>query len=177
MTRRTMVFLTVSGLVAGCGHPTITPPKVPPRNPAPSQPSAPTPAPANPAPVSAATAGRSLYRRLGGYDALAAVTDDFLARMLGDPRMAAYFDGVDDKGRTRLRQMIVDQLCAATGGPCAYVGADMPTAHKGLGISETAWTVAAGYLSDTLDKFGVKAPEKNEVLAIVTSLKGDIVGK
>ena len=119
----------------------------------------------------------SLYRRLGGYDALAAVTDDFLGRMLGDPKMAPYFEEVDEKGKTRLRQMVVDQLCAATGGPCIYVGADMPTAHKGLQISETAWTVAAGYLADTLDKFKVPEREKAEVLAFVVSLKGDIVGK
>lgn len=134
-----------------------------------------SPPPSVPGPVLPSNA--SLYRRLGGYDALAAVTDDFLARMLSDPKMAAYFEEVDDKGRQRVRQMIVDQLCAATGGPCVYVGADMPTTHKGLQISETAWTVAAGYLSDTLDKFKVPEREKAEVLAFVTSLKSDIVGK
>lgn len=133
------------------------------------------PPPQVPGPVLPSNA--SLYRRLGGYDALAAVTDDFVARLLGDPKMAPYFEQVDDKGKQRLRQMVVDQLCAATGGPCIYVGADMPTAHKGLQISETAWTVAAGYLADTLDKFKVPEREKGEVLAFVISLKNDIVGK
>lgn len=138
-------------------------------------PAAQQPPPQVPGPVLPSNA--SLYRRLGGYDALAAVTDDFLARLLGDPKMAPYFEEVDEKGKQRLRQMVVDQLCAATGGPCVYVGADMPTAHKGLQISETAWTVAVGYLADTLDKFKVPEREKGEVLAFVISLKSDIVGK
>lgn len=119
----------------------------------------------------------TLYKRLGGYDALAAVTDDFLGRMLGDPKMAPYFENVDEKGKQRLRQMVVDQLCAATGGPCVYVGADMPTAHKDLQISETAWTVSVGYLTDTLNKFNVPEREKADVLSFVGSLKSDIVGK
>jgi hemoglobin len=119
----------------------------------------------------------SLYQRLGGYDALAAVTDDFLARMLGDPKMAPYFENLDSAGTARVRQMIVDQLCAATGGPCVYVGADMATAHKGLDISEAAFDVAARYLTETLDQFKVPEKEKAEVLAFVGSTRKDIVGK
>ncbi|MBI4501923.1 MAG: group 1 truncated hemoglobin [Gemmatimonadetes bacterium] len=124
-----------------------------------------------------AEATSSLYKRLGGYDAIAAVTDDFLSRMLGDPKMAAYFENVDEKGKQRVRQMIVDQLCAATGGPCVYVGADMPTAHKDLHISEAAFTVAAQYLAQSLDKFTVPQKEKDELLGIVASTKNDIVNK
>ena len=124
-----------------------------------------------------AAANATLYQRLGGYDALAAVTDDFLGRMLGDPKMAPYFESLDDGGKKRVRQMIVDQLCAATGGPCVYVGADMAKAHKGLNISETAFGVAAQYLTATLDKFQVPQKEKDEVLAIVGSTRNDIVGK
>ncbi len=127
--------------------------------------------------AAAPAANASLYTRLGGYDALAAVTDDFLARLLGDEKMKPYFENVDEQGGKRIRQMILDQLCAATGGPCVYVGADMPTAHKGLQISETAFGVAAQYLTETLDKFKVPEKEKGEVLAIVGSTKNDIVGK
>ena len=133
------------------------------------------PPPSAPGPTLPSNA--SLYKRLGGYDALAAVTDDFLGRMLGDPKMAAYFENVDERGLQRVRQMIVDQLCAATGGPCVYVGGDMPTVHKDMQISETAWTVAVGYLTDTLTKFQVPEREKAEVLGFVSSLKSDIVGK
>src|SRR3954470_4785263 len=108
--------------------------------------------PAPPAPAAPA-AGGTLYHRLGGYDAIAAVTDDFLTRLLGDPKMQPYFENVDAAGRKRIRQMIVDQLCAASGGPCIYAGAGMPTAHKDLQISDRAFDVAAQYLAETLDKF------------------------
>ena len=164
------VYAIIGALSAGCAtQPTIRPARPPAPGTRTSLPAA--------APAPAVAADASLYKRLGGYDALAAVTDDFLRRMLADPKMAAYFEEVNAKGRQRVRQMIVDQLCFATGGPCVYVGADMPTAHKGLNISETAWSVAAGYLTETLDQFRVPAREKAEVLGIVTSLKGDIVGK
>lgn len=118
-----------------------------------------------------------LYRRLGGYDALAAVTDDFLARLLGDPKMAPYFENVDDAGTKRIRQMIVDQLCAATGGPCFYAGADMPTAHKDLQISDRAFDVAAEYLGQSLEKFQVTGSDRAELLRIVASTRPEIVGR
>ena len=125
--------------------------------------------PASPAP--------SLYKRLGGYDALAAVTDDFLARLASDPQFAKFFVGHSTDSIKKIRQLIVDQLCAATGGPCASVGRDMKTSHAGLGITEKDWDAQAKLLVATLDKFQVPAKEKDEVLVIVTSLKKDIVEK
>ena len=117
----------------------------------------------------------TLYQRLGGYDALAAVTDDFIGRMAADPKLARFFAGHSRDSLTRIRQLIVDQLCAATGGPCAYVGRDMKTAHAGMGIGEEDWNAAAAHLVATLDKLQVPAAEKEEVLALVSSLKADIV--
>lgn len=119
----------------------------------------------------------TLYQRLGGYDALAAVTDEFLRRMLGDPAIAPYFDNTDDDGKKRVRQMVVDQLCAVTGGPCLYVGADMPTAHKDLRITEEDWNGGVAHLVQTLDHLRVPGTEAREVLEIVATLKGEIVGK
>jgi hemoglobin len=115
---------------------------------------------AAPAPQAASTpsSAPSLYKRLGGYDAIAAVTDDFLARLLKD-------------------QHVVDFLCNATGGPCAYTGQDMKTAHTGLHITEAEWNAGAQDLVQTLDKFKVPDQEKTEVLNAVTALKGDIVGR
>jgi hemoglobin len=123
----------------------------------------------------AATATRSLYQRLGGYDALAAVTDDFLERMMADPDIGYFFVGHSTDSLARIRQLIVDQLCAATGGPCKYVGRDMKTVHAGLGISEAEFGTAAKRLQETLDRFKVPPPEQREVFALVTSLKPDIV--
>jgi hemoglobin len=120
---------------------------------------------------------KSLYQRLGGYDAIAAVTDDFLGRLATDKDLAQFFTGHSEDSLHRIRQHIVDQLCAATGGPCVYAGRDMKTAHKGMGITEAQWNAAAGHLVETLDKFKVPATEKNEVLAAVSSFKKDIVEK
>lgn len=118
----------------------------------------------------------SLYQRLGGYDALAAVTDDLLGRLIADPQLKRFFPGLSVDSQKRLRQHFVDFLCSATGGPCLYLGRDMKTAHTGLGITEADWTAAVKDLAATLDKFKVPDKEKNEVLAAISGLKGDIVG-
>ena len=119
----------------------------------------------------------SLYQRLGGYDALAAVTDDFLGRMVADPQLARFFKGHNTENLKRIRQHIVDFLCLATGGPCAYHGQDMKTAHTGLGITEDDWNASVKDLVATLDKFKVPEKEKGEVLGAISGLKGDIVGR
>src|SRR5712691_1937646 len=117
----------------------------------------------------------SLYKRLGGYDALAAVTDDFIGRMVADKALSRFFVGHSKDSLGRIRQLVVDQLCAATGGPCVYIGRDMKTAHAGMGITEADWSAAVGHLVATLDKFKVPEKEKNEVLGAVSSFKKDIV--
>jgi hemoglobin len=117
----------------------------------------------------------SLYKRLGGYDALAAVTDDFIGRLAADPQLKRFFAGHSSDSLKRIRQLIVDQLCAATGGPCIYIGRDMKTAHAGMGISETDWEVTVKHLVATLDKFKVPQKEKDEVLAAISGMKKDIV--
>jgi len=132
-------------------------------------------------PVSAAdsmAAGRdSLYKRLGGYDAIAAVTDDFLGRLLAEPRFVKFFAGASNDSKQRIRQHIVDQLCMATGGPCVYTGRTMKASHAGLGISEEDWNVAVRDLVATLNKFRVPAAEQGELAAILNAVKSDIVEK
>lgn len=119
----------------------------------------------------------SLYKRLGGDDALAAVTDDFAARLLKNEKLAKFFVGFSDDSIGRLRQHVVDFLCAATGGPCVYTGRDMKTAHKGLEITAEEWDIGVKLLTETLDKFKVPAKEKGEVLTAVSGLRKDIVEK
>lgn len=121
--------------------------------------------------------GDSLYKRLGGYDALAAVTDDFIVRLATDPKVGRFFTGLSDNSKARVRQLVVDQLCAATGGPCVYIGRDMKTAHKGLGITEEDWNISVKHLVATLTKFKVPEKEQKEVAAALTTLKADIVEK
>ena len=119
----------------------------------------------------------TLYKRLGGYDAIAAVTDDFLGRLAGDTGLSRFFVGHSTDSMKKIRQLIVDQLCALTGGPCLYVGRDMKTTHAGLAVTEKDWDSTVKHLVATLDKFSVPAKEKDEVLGLISSLKKDIAEK
>lgn len=120
---------------------------------------------------------KSLYERLGGYDAVAAVVDDFIGRLLADHQFDRFFTGHSTDSKKHIRQLIVDQFCAAAGGPCVYTGRTMKTTHEGLGITEADWDAAAKHLVASIDKFKVPKREKDELLAFVTTLKKDIVEK
>lgn len=127
------------------------------------------------APVASSTP--TLYKRLGGYDAIAAVSDDFIGRLASDKQLSRFLVGLSADSQKRLRQLVVDQLCEATGGPCIYIGRSMKTSHAGLNITENDWDVTVKHLVATLDKFKVPEKEKNEFLALASSLKPDIVQK
>jgi hemoglobin len=122
-------------------------------------------------------AEKSLYLRLGGYDAVAAVVDDFIRRLVHDPVLTRFFTGHSDDSKMRIRQLIVDMVCQATGGPCYYAGRDMKVTHKGLGINEQDWDASVKHFVATLDKFKVHKKEKDELLTIVGGLKSEIVDK
>jgi len=119
----------------------------------------------------------SLYTRLGGYDALAAVTKDFIGRLATDPSLAKFFTGLNDTSKARVESHVIDFLCVATGGPCIYTGQDMKTAHTGLHITEADWNASAAHLTETLNKFKVPQKEQSEVMAAISGLKGQIVGQ
>lgn len=120
---------------------------------------------------------KSLYERLGGYDALAAVSDDFLMRLGKSKRIGRFVTGLSADSQKKLRQHLVEFLCSVTGGSCLYLGRDMKTAHTGLGIDEEDWKEGVKLLTETLDKFKVPEKEKGEVLGAVGGLKKDIVEK
>ena len=119
---------------------------------------------------------KSLYERLGGYNALAAVVDEFIRRLGADKQLSRFLVGLSDDSKKRLRQHVLDQFCKATGGPCLYNGRDMKTVHTGLKITESDWDIAAKQLVETLDQFKVPKKEKDELVDFVTGLKKDIVG-
>ena len=127
--------------------------------------------------ASMASRDRSLYQRLGGYDAIAAVSDEFLDKLGKGKLLGRFVVGLNDNSKKKLRQHLVDFLCSATGGPCLYLGQDMKTAHTGLGITEADWNEGVDALVATLDKFKVPKKEKGEVLGAVGGLKKDIVEK
>ena len=128
-----------------------------------------TPEPAN------APKPNSLYVQLGGYDKLVAFREDFLGRMLKDSITAPFFAGLSEKELDRLRQMVVDQLCQVTGGPCIYVGKSMKEAHKDLGITPEVWNEAMRLFNLTMDDFHMTRDQRNELLAIVRSVEPEIV--
>jgi hemoglobin len=144
-----MKGLVVSLLFAGCAA-------APPPAPRPAQ----------------ATSAPSLYQRLGGSPAIAAVVDDFMGRVAKDDRINARFINTD---LARLRIQLVAFFCQATGGPCKYTGKDMRAAHAGMLIDDGDFTALVEDLQGALEKLRVPAAEQKELLAALGPMKGDIV--
>jgi len=118
----------------------------------------------------------TLYTRLGGYDAIAAVVDDLLPRLRSDVLLSRFWTSprsVDTLNRER--QLAVDFIAAAAGGPTIYLGRDMKISHRGMGITKADYAAFMRCLSVTLDTFKVPEPERSEVVAFTTSLESEIV--
>jgi len=120
---------------------------------------------------------KSLYQRLGGYDAIAAVSDEFIARLATDEQEKRFFIGFSDDSKARIRQHVVDFICKATGGPCYYTGRDMKTAHAGSGISKADWERTLKIFGEVLNKFKVPEQEQKDLAAAIGPLEKDIVEK
>ena len=123
---------------------------------------------------SAAMGEKSLYDRLGGKPAITAVVDDFVGRVAADSRINGKFANANIP---RLKAMLVEQICQASGGPCTYTGRDMKSTHAGMGVSSSDFDALVGDLVATLNKFKVPEREKNELLGALGPMKGDIVEK
>jgi hemoglobin len=126
-------------------------------------------------PIVQETTDQSLYQRLGGYDAIAAATDELLARLQADPQLGDYWKGASSDNRRKARQLIVDFMSEAAGGPTFYNGRSMELSHAGMHISESDWEVFMHHSAATLAHFDVPDREANDVLAFFTSLRDDIV--
>jgi len=118
---------------------------------------------------------KKLYERLGGYDPISAVIDDFMQRQFTDKQVGRFYVGHSTNSKKRLSQLITEMLCEVTGGPAKYIGRDMRTAHAGLGITGGDWQLAVKNLTASLDKFKVPQKEKDELLAIIAGLRPVIV--
>lgn len=118
---------------------------------------------------------KTLYERLGGYDAIAAVADDLLPRLMGDEQLGRFWQHRGEDGLRREKQLLIDFLCASAGGPLYYTGRDMALSHRGMRISETDWQVFMGHVNATLAKFELPEGEKSEVNQFIESTKADIV--
>lgn len=118
---------------------------------------------------------KPLYERLGGYDAVSAVVDDFAAKLFDDPIVGKRFFGMSDDSREGFRQKNKNLVCAATGGPCKIISRSAAQTHGGLGIKASEFAIVAQHLVDTLDKFNVPKKEHNELMAIIGTLRPNIV--
>lgn len=120
----------------------------------------------------------SLYQRLGGVYAIASVVDDFIDRIMVDPRLNA--NPLVDEAHHRVpppgfKYLVTEMVCWATGGPQRYTGKTMRDSHAHLKITEKEWGHFVEDFHATLDKFGVKDPERTELLTILGSTHDDIV--
>ena len=121
---------------------------------------------------------QSLYNRLGGVFAIAAVIDDFIERIMIDPRLNAnpHVDEAHHKvSKAGFKYLVTEQVCHATGGPQRYTGRSMSDSHAHLQITEPEWQAFLDDLRQTFDKFGVPESERQELFAIVATTKSDIV--
>ncbi len=120
----------------------------------------------------------SLYERLGGVYAIAAVVDDFIDRIMDDPRLNANpkVDEAHHKvSKAGFKYLVTEQVCWATGGPQKYTGRSMYDSHSHLEITPIEWLAFLDDFGQTLSKFGVPCAEQQELFAIVESTRGDIV--
>ncbi|MBM4071369.1 MAG: group 1 truncated hemoglobin [Planctomycetes bacterium] len=120
----------------------------------------------------------TLYERLGGVYSIAAVIDDFIDRVMDDPRLnanPAVNEAHHRVSRAGFKYLVTEQVCQATGGPQRYTGRSMFDSHSHLNITEPEWQAFLDDLRQTLDKFQVPKGESDEIFAIVASTKSDIV--
>ena len=118
--------------------------------------------------------GKPLYERLGGKDAITAVVDTFVGKVGADKRINGYFASTD---LAKLKMHLVNQICQASGGPCTYTGRTMKQTHAGMGVSDAAFGALVDDLVAALDHHKVGNAEKDDLLAVLGPMKGDIVEK
>ena len=113
----------------------------------------------------------TIYRRIGGYEALEVVVEDFYCRVLDDDHLSGFFAGAN---MSRLKGRQVEFFAAALGGPRAYIGAPMRQVHRGRGITMDHFNLVAGHLQDSLCAAGVPEATITEILDAIAALAPDI---
>jgi len=115
----------------------------------------------------------TLYQRLGGADGIARLVDDVIAAHLANPIVKTRFENIKDLDNTK--KMARQFFGAGSGGPETYTGKDMPTAHKGMNISEQEYLAVTDDIVGAMEKNGLSEDTKKDVIAILYSLKGGII--
>jgi len=120
----------------------------------------------------------SLFERLGGIYSIATVVDDFIDRVMTDPRLNV--NPRVDEAHHRVppagfKYLVTEMVCWAAGGPQKYTGRSMKEMHVHLMITAVEWEAFLDDLQQSLDKFGVPEAEQAELKAIVAGTRADIV--
>jgi hemoglobin len=123
------------------------------------------------------TSSPSLYRRLGGREAIAGIVDQFVVNALADPRIGPAFKALPAAKVTPLKTNIADFICENTGGPCSYGGRTMQESHKGMKLTKEDVDACNAALAKALDDKRVAAVDKNELMKVVQGLMPSIVNQ
>jgi hemoglobin len=118
---------------------------------------------------------KTLYERLGGYDAIATVANALLTRLMADQQLARFWRNRAHDTVAREKQLLIDFLASASGGPVYYSGRSLSLSHRGLKIGAADWSVFARHLGEVLDEAGVEDATKGAVLEFVEGTRSDIV--
>ena len=123
--------------------------------------------------------GTSLYERLGGEEELITIVDEVLEAHMSNPTISARFLPYLERPEyvQQLKKHTVNFFCAGAGGPQQYGGRDMTTTHRGMNINATEYMCVIDDIMEVLDKHGKSEDTKKDVLAILYSLKGLMIGK
>ena len=113
-----------------------------------------------------------LYKAFGEKAGLVALMDDFMTRLLADPRTGPHFQPANQQ---RIKEQLVEQLCALGGGPCVYKGADMKSSHANLEIKKSDFHALVEVLQVSMDAKGIPFRTQNEMLALLAPMNRDII--
>ncbi|MFA9460063.1 group I truncated hemoglobin [Thiohalorhabdus sp. Cl-TMA] len=116
--------------------------------------------------------GKSLYERLGGHEGISGIVEDIWKNHTTNPEVKIRYQDSDGE---EVKQKVLELFCMGTGGPETYTGQDMLTAHRGMNINEQEFVAVIDDVLDAMNKNGCGQQEKDEVLAILYSMKPEVV--
>ena len=120
----------------------------------------------------AASGNSALFDTFGGKAGLVKLMDDFMVRLLADPRTGPHFKPANQQ---RVKEQLVDQFCVVMGGPCVYKGADMKSAHANLDITKGDFNALVEVLQQAMDAQGIAFSAQNQLLAKLAPMHRDVI--
>ena len=124
--------------------------------------------------ATAAAAPAGLYQALGEKPGITRLMDDFVNRVVKDPRIGGHFKDVKPAA---LKESLTDQICQLSGGPCKYEGADMKSAHADMDINKGHFNALVEVLQSAMDAQGIPFAQQNRLLALLAPMHRDVITK